>query len=181
MKDGEWSCAKFGLINGKAGFWLRNSRQPIGTSCLIMALAWEMACYCRFSSESTEQPWTIRDIELRAGEGFAIYLAKNHDFSRRWKMLVRAGYALLSVLLCWFAKGKCPWSVLCYALGFAFQVVKETWGRSGRRMLDYTVYTGALGTAYLLFKAYQITNNKDDLYLCSEIIKACDTASRDSR
>ncbi|KAG5551238.1 hypothetical protein RHGRI_009609 [Rhododendron griersonianum] len=60
-------------------------------------------------------------------------------------------------------------------------VVKETWGRSGRRILDYTVYTGALGTAYLLFKAYQITNNKDDLYLCSEIIKACDTVSRDSR
>lgn len=70
---------------------------------------------------------------------------------------------------------------LCYVLGFAFQVVKETWGRSGRRILDYTVYTGALGTAYLLFKAYQITNNKDDLYLCSEIIKACDTVSRDSR
>lgn len=70
---------------------------------------------------------------------------------------------------------------LCYVLGFAFQVVKETWGQSGRRILDYTVYTGALGTAYLLFKAYQSTNNKDDLYLCSEIIKACDTVSRDSR
>ncbi|KAI8557770.1 hypothetical protein RHMOL_Rhmol04G0035700 [Rhododendron molle] len=70
---------------------------------------------------------------------------------------------------------------LCYVLGFAFQVVKETWGRSGRHILDYTVYTGALGTAYLLFKAYQITNNKDDLYLCSEIIKACDPVSRNSR
>ncbi|XP_052206409.1 lanC-like protein GCR2 isoform X2 [Diospyros lotus] len=59
-------------------------------------------------------------------------------------------------------------------------VVKETWGLSGRRVSDYTVYTGALGTAYLLFKAYQISNNKDDLKLCSEIVKACDAASRNS-
>lgn len=67
------------------------------------------------------------------------------------------------------------------ALDVKETVVKETWGRSGRRVQDYTLYTGALGTAYLLFKAYQITNNRDDLYLCSEIVKACDIASHDSR
>ncbi|THG11933.1 hypothetical protein TEA_009554 [Camellia sinensis var. sinensis] len=37
-----------------------------------------------------------------------------------------------------------------------------------------------IGTAYLLFKAYQISNNKDDLNLCSQIVKACHTASRSS-
>ncbi|KAH7844733.1 hypothetical protein Vadar_031101 [Vaccinium darrowii] len=67
------------------------------------------------------------------------------------------------------------------ALDVKETVVKETWGRSGRRVQDFTLYTGALGTAYLLFKAYQITNSRDDLYLCSEIVKACDIASRDSR
>lgn len=48
-------------------------------------------------------------------------------------------------------------------------------------MQDYTVYTGALGTAYLAFKAYQVTKNADDLKLCSEIVTACDSSSRDSR
>ena len=47
-------------------------------------------------------------------------------------------------------------------------------------MHDYTLYTGALGTAYLLFKAFQVTQNENDLKLCSEIVKACDSASRDS-
>lgn len=60
------------------------------------------------------------------------------------------------------------------------QVVTETWELSGKRVHDYTVYTGALGTAYLLFKAYQATNNENDLKLCSDIVRACDSASRDS-
>lgn len=61
------------------------------------------------------------------------------------------------------------------------QVVRETWGSSGRHMRDYTLYTGILGTAYLVFKAYQVTENRSDLNLCSEIVKACDSASEDSR
>ncbi|CAN1159859.1 LanC-like protein GCR2 [Linum perenne] len=59
-------------------------------------------------------------------------------------------------------------------------VVMETWGLRERRVSDYTLYTGMLGTAYLLFKAYQITNNGNDLNLCSEVVQACDSASRDS-
>jgi hypothetical protein len=51
---------------------------------------------------------------------------------------------------------------------------------SGKRVKDYSLYTGALGTAYLLFKAYQVTRNQNDLNLCSDIIKACDSVSRDS-
>ncbi|KAF2285997.1 hypothetical protein GH714_009579 [Hevea brasiliensis] len=66
------------------------------------------------------------------------------------------------------------------ALELKRMVVMETWGLSGKRVHDYTIYTGALGTAYLLFKAYQATNNENDLKLCSEIVKACDSASRDS-
>lgn len=53
----------------------------------------------------------------------------------------------------------------------------ETWGAGGKRVSDYTLYTGALGTALLLFKAYQVTNDKKNLALSSEIIKACDSAA----
>lgn len=56
----------------------------------------------------------------------------------------------------------------------------ETWERSGKRVRDYKFYTGVLGTAYLLFKSYQVTRNEDDLKLCLEIVEACDVASRDS-
>ncbi|XP_054815713.1 lanC-like protein GCR2 isoform X2 [Prosopis cineraria] len=62
----------------------------------------------------------------------------------------------------------------------SFPVVRETWGSSGKRVKDYTLYTGALGTAYLLFKSYQVTKNGNDLNLCSQIIKACDSASINS-
>lgn len=60
------------------------------------------------------------------------------------------------------------------------QIVKETWGGRGKRVNDYTLYTGALGTALLLFKAYQVTKNQNDLARCSEIIRACRSASQGS-
>ncbi|KAJ9671696.1 hypothetical protein PVL29_025420 [Vitis rotundifolia] len=63
------------------------------------------------------------------------------------------------------------------ALDVKDAVVRETWAIAGKPVQDYTLYTGALGTAFLLFKAYQITNNRDDLNVCSEIVKACDSAS----
>lgn len=58
--------------------------------------------------------------------------------------------------------------------------MRETWAAEGRRVYDYTLYTGTLGTAYLLFKSYQVTGNKDDLSLCSEIIQACEVYSEAS-
>lgn len=64
---------------------------------------------------------------------------------------------------------------------FLSQVVKRTWLRAGRKVRDFTLYTGALGTALLLFKAYRVTNSKSDLGLCCEIIRACDAASAGSR
>lgn len=62
-----------------------------------------------------------------------------------------------------------------------FQVVKETWVKKLKRVSDYTLYTGALGTAFLLFKAYQVTKDKNDLALSCDIINACDYASRGSQ
>nr|XP_009400289.1 PREDICTED: lanC-like protein GCL2 [Musa acuminata subsp. malaccensis] len=66
------------------------------------------------------------------------------------------------------------------ALDLKDKVVKETWVRSGRRAKDYTLYTGAFGTAFLLFKSYQVTSNRSDLGLCNEIVRACDQASQGS-
>ncbi|KAI3919025.1 hypothetical protein MKW92_025029 [Papaver armeniacum] len=67
------------------------------------------------------------------------------------------------------------------SLGLKGTIVRETWGHGGRRVQDFTVYTGSLGIAYLLFKSYQVTNNKNDLNLCSEIVQDCDTSSKNSR
>ncbi|KAK4746381.1 hypothetical protein SAY87_012693 [Trapa incisa] len=64
------------------------------------------------------------------------------------------------------------------ALELKDTVVRQTWGSIGRRLQDCTLYTGALGTAYLVFKAYEITHNENDLKLCSEIIRSCDSAAR---
>ncbi|KAH7576907.1 hypothetical protein JRO89_XS01G0173800 [Xanthoceras sorbifolium] len=60
-------------------------------------------------------------------------------------------------------------------------VVVETWGLTGQHVQDFTLYCGALGTAFLLFKAYQVAQNKNDLDLCLEIIKSCDSSSLPSR
>ncbi|KAL8046533.1 hypothetical protein ABFX02_08G183600 [Erythranthe guttata] len=68
------------------------------------------------------------------------------------------------------------------ALDLKDTVVKETWVCKGKRVGgDYSLYTGALGTAFLLFKSYQITGDKNNLSLCSDIIKACDSASQASQ
>ncbi|CAL5342582.1 unnamed protein product [Camellia sinensis] len=60
-------------------------------------------------------------------------------------------------------------------------VVVETWGITEQRVADFTLYSGTLGTAFLQFKAYHVTDNEVDLKLCSEIVKACDFASSQSR
>ncbi|CAJ2655024.1 unnamed protein product [Trifolium pratense] len=60
-------------------------------------------------------------------------------------------------------------------------IVMETWGITGQRVADFTLYCGLLGTAFLLFKSYHVTRNTNDLTLCSQIIKSCDAASLFSR
>ncbi|KAL8492011.1 hypothetical protein ACS0TY_023567 [Phlomoides rotata] len=60
-------------------------------------------------------------------------------------------------------------------------VVVQTWGITRQHVKDFTLYCGTLGTAYLLFKSFQVTHNKNDLKLCLEIVKACDSPSAQSR
>ncbi|KAK6142580.1 hypothetical protein DH2020_022928 [Rehmannia glutinosa] len=67
------------------------------------------------------------------------------------------------------------------ALDLKETIVVETWGLSGQRVEDFTLYSGTLGTAVLLFKSFQVTRNKNDLNLCLEIVKACDSSSMQSR
>ncbi|CAI9102151.1 OLC1v1000373C2 [Oldenlandia corymbosa var. corymbosa] len=68
------------------------------------------------------------------------------------------------------------------ALELKKTVVDETWNSlQGQKIGDFSLYSGALGTAFLLWKSFQVTGNQDDLRICSEIIKACDSASVDSR
>ncbi|KAJ0112169.1 hypothetical protein Patl1_02223 [Pistacia atlantica] len=67
------------------------------------------------------------------------------------------------------------------ALDLKETIVMETWGLTGQHVRDFTLYSGALGTAFLLFKAYQVDKNKNDLGLCLEIVKACDSSSSASR
>ncbi|PON43661.1 LanC-like protein [Parasponia andersonii] len=67
------------------------------------------------------------------------------------------------------------------ALDLKETILIETWGVTGQRVHDFTLYAGTLGAAFLLFKAYQVTNNMNDLTLCSQIVKACDSASLGSR
>ncbi|KAG8092134.1 hypothetical protein GUJ93_ZPchr0012g19767 [Zizania palustris] len=64
------------------------------------------------------------------------------------------------------------------ALRLKDKVVEETWSRArGQVTTDYTLYTGALGTALLLFKSFQVTGNRGDLTLAGDIVQACDAAS----
>ncbi|XP_062201471.1 lanC-like protein GCL2 isoform X2 [Phragmites australis] len=64
------------------------------------------------------------------------------------------------------------------ALRLKDKVVEETWGKAGRQVTDYTLYTGALGTALLLFKSFQVTGDRGDLALAADIVRACDATSR---
>ncbi|KAG7010366.1 LanC-like protein GCL2 [Cucurbita argyrosperma subsp. argyrosperma] len=63
------------------------------------------------------------------------------------------------------------------ALDLKEAIVLETWGVTGQRVRDFTLYAGALGTAFLLLKAHEVTSNHIDLSLCAQIVKACDQAS----
>ncbi|XP_038897162.1 lanC-like protein GCR2 [Benincasa hispida] len=67
------------------------------------------------------------------------------------------------------------------ALNLKETVVRETWALGGRHVQDYTLYTGALGTAFLALKSYLVSKNENDLKLCSEIVTACESVSRNSR
>ncbi|KFK40450.1 hypothetical protein AALP_AA3G374700 [Arabis alpina] len=67
------------------------------------------------------------------------------------------------------------------ALDLKETVVIETWGFTGQLVQDFTLYSGTLGVAFLLFRSFQVTKNANDLSLCLQIVKACDAASASSR
>ncbi|CAN8251539.1 unnamed protein product [Cochlearia groenlandica] len=60
------------------------------------------------------------------------------------------------------------------------QIVDATWkcGVPDPAMLDPTVYTGLLGTAFTCLKSYEITRNHQDLLTCAEIIDSCANVAR---
>ncbi|CAL9244943.1 unnamed protein product [Arabidopsis halleri] len=60
------------------------------------------------------------------------------------------------------------------------QVVEATWkgvvdvlAPGSSPVLDPTVYTGLLGTAFTCLKSYEVTSNHQDLLTCAEIIDTC--------
>ena len=53
----------------------------------------------------------------------------------------------------------------------------RVWEMRQRAAEDFTLYTGALGTALLVFRAYSATGDRADLATCAEIVAACDAAS----
>ncbi|KAI3502216.1 hypothetical protein L1887_30248 [Cichorium endivia] len=75
-----------------------------------------------------------------------------------------------------------PYPTLSDELKRAALNLKETIvAKTSRSIQDFTVYAGTMGTAFLLLKSFQVTGNKNDLNLCSQIIKNCDSASKHSR
>lgn len=68
------------------------------------------------------------------------------------------------------------------------QVVQATWeggedSGSGLRtgmVLDPTVYTGLLGTAFTCLRSYEATGNRQDLVLSAEVVDKCATVERAS-
>ncbi|VVA38160.1 PREDICTED: lanC [Prunus dulcis] len=74
------------------------------------------------------------------------------------------------------------------AVSLKDQVVHATWeggGDSGSGLrtgmvLDPTVYTGLLGTAFTCLRSYEATGNRQDLVLSAEIVDKCVTVERAS-
>lgn len=72
------------------------------------------------------------------------------------------------------------------AISLKDQVVEMTWKRgrctdmSTGTVVDPTVYSGLLGTAFTCLRSYEVTGNQQDLLLCSEIVDTCAAVARAS-
>ncbi|XP_068316516.1 lanC-like protein GCL1 isoform X1 [Pyrus communis] len=68
---------------------------------------------------------------------------------------------------------------LIAAVALKDQVVQATWegghgsGKPTGMVLDPTVYTGLLGTAFTCLRSYEATGNRQDLLLCADIVHKC--------
>ncbi|KAG9145482.1 hypothetical protein Leryth_019844 [Lithospermum erythrorhizon] len=76
-----------------------------------------------------------------------------------------------------------PYSIISEKLKRAALDLKETvvLQTCGKQVEDFTLYSGTLGTAFLLFKSFMVTQNINDLQLCCQVVEACDAASLHSR
>ncbi|KAI4317292.1 hypothetical protein L6164_025173 [Bauhinia variegata] len=65
------------------------------------------------------------------------------------------------------------------AISLKDQAVEVTWreavggGTRTELVVDPTVYSGLLGTAFTCLRSYEVTGNKHDLLLCAEIVDTC--------
>ncbi|KAI9164786.1 hypothetical protein LWI28_002047 [Acer negundo] len=71
------------------------------------------------------------------------------------------------------------------AISLKDQVVEVTWRRGGfcetlQTGTDPTLYKGLLGTAFICFRSYENTGDKNDLQLSTEIIDTCASIARAS-
>ncbi|KAJ7956786.1 LanC-like protein [Quillaja saponaria] len=72
------------------------------------------------------------------------------------------------------------------AISLKDQVVRATWKEAGGgemgqgKVIDPTMYTGLLGTAFTCLRSYEATGSQQDLLLCREIIDTCATVARAS-
>lgn len=64
------------------------------------------------------------------------------------------------------------------AVSLKEQVVEMTWNRDTGGVIDPTVYSGLLGTAFACLRSYEVTGNQQDILLCSQIVDACASAAR---
>ncbi|KAL4335423.1 hypothetical protein GQ457_07G008910 [Hibiscus cannabinus] len=61
------------------------------------------------------------------------------------------------------------------------KIILETWGVTAQNVSDFTRYCGTLGSPFLFFKSFQLTDNANDLSLCLVMVDACNFASLSSR
>ncbi|KDP29724.1 hypothetical protein JCGZ_18659 [Jatropha curcas] len=70
------------------------------------------------------------------------------------------------------------------AISLKNKVVEMTWNGScstdRSAVVDSTVYSGLLGTAFTCLRSYEFTGNQQDLLSCSEIVDTCAAAARAS-
>ncbi|WCJ31931.1 LanC-like protein GCR2 [Euphorbia peplus] len=66
------------------------------------------------------------------------------------------------------------------AISLKDQVVEMTWkrGRSSGMVVDPTVHSGLMGTAFTCLRSFEATGNQNDLLLCSEIVDTCTSTVR---
>ncbi|XP_077249903.1 GCR2-like 1 [Tasmannia lanceolata] len=72
-------------------------------------------------------------------------------------------------------------SFLKAAISLKDEIVETTWREGRGLIIDPTVYTGLLGTAFTCLRAYEATGNQQDLLLWAEIVETCAVVARTTK